>query len=167
MSNPLLIVGVALPVLALVLLLAVAWVRRQDRRVRRQARNILRRLEVDLDGLQRKGQRIRQRIVLVADAYSRADADSREQLTRGIDELLADVERLRAELDVVASLLKHANRGALRDAYGRLRSMLIDCRELGRDLEERDRFWGEQVASLTSLSKTAHETPATRKMVLT
>ncbi len=144
MSSPLLIVEVAAPLLALVLLLAIAWARRQDRRMRRQARNILRRLQVDLEGLHHEGQRTRQRIVLVADAYCRADASGREELTRGIDELLADVERLRRDLHVLTSRLEHAHRGDLREAYARLRRMVMDCQELGRDLEERDSFWGRQ-----------------------
>lgn len=167
MSSALLIIEVAAPLLALVSLLGIAWVRRQDRRIRRQALSIQRRLDVDLDGLDREGRRIRQRIVLVAEAYCRANANNREKLTRGIDELLTDVERLRGDLHVVASRLEEARRGGLREAYDHLRSMVIECRELGRDLEERDRLWGRQLGDMTSLSKTAHETSGTRKMVLT
>lgn len=167
MSSPLLIFEVVVPLLALVLLLAIAWARRQDRRMRRQARNILRRLQVDLEGLHHEGRRTRQRIVLVADAYCRADASSREELTRGIDELLADVERLRSDLHEVSSRLGHARRGDLQEAYGRLRRMVMDCQELGRDLEERDSFWGRQLGDMTSLPKTAHATSGTRKLVLT
>lgn len=152
MSNILLFIELATSLLALVSLLGIAWARRHDRHIHQQARSLQRRLEVDVAGFRRKGQRIRQRIVLVADLYCRGAADSREMLTRGVDELLAEVERLRGELYAVASRLGHARRGDIRQAYSRTGAMRDDCRELGRDLEERDRFWKKQLAGMTSVT---------------
>ena len=167
MSSPLSILEVTTPLMALLLLVAITWVRRQNRRMRQQALNMQRRLEIDLDRLEHKGQKIRQRIVLVADVLCRGEADGREKLTRGIDKLLADVERLRWDLRIVASRWGHAGRGDFRETYDRIKAMVIDCRELGRDLDERDGFWKEQLGHVPSLSNAAHERSGTRKQVLT
>lgn len=167
MSSPLFILEVASPLVALLLLVAIAWVRRQNRRTRRHTLNMQRQLEIDLDGLHHKGQSIRQRIVLVADVLCRGEADGRDKLTRGIDRLLADVERLRWDLRIVASRWRHSHRGDIRETYGRLRSMVIECQELGQDLDERDGLWREQLSDMPSLSKAAHEMTGTRKQALT
>ena len=167
MNSPLFILEGVAPLVALLLLVAIAWVRRQNRRTRRHTLNMQRQLEIDLDGLQQKGQSIRQRIVLVADVLCRGEADGREKLTRGIDKLLADVERLRWDLRIFASRWGHSCRGDIRETYGRIEAMVIDCQELGRDLDERDGLWREQLGHLPSLSNAAHETSGTRKQVLT
>ena len=167
MNSPLFILEGVAPLVALLLLVAIAWVRRQNRRMRRQALNMQRRLEIDLDGLHDKGRSIRQRIVLVADVLCRGEADGRDTLTRGIDKLLADVERLRWDLRIIASRWGHSRRGDIRETYNRIEAMVIDCQELGRDLDERDGLWREQLSDMPSLSKAAHATSGTRKQVLT
>ena len=167
MSSMLLSVDVAVPLLALVSLIMVVWARRNDRQVRRQARSLQSRLEADLENLRVKSQRIRQRVVMIADVYCRGTMGSTGDLTQGIDELIAKAEHLRGDLYSASSRLGRVRRRDLRDLYDRIADIGAVCRDLSRAIDEQDRFWKKQLAGVTSLSEVTPETPRARKLAPT
>ena len=159
MTNLPILVEVATPLLALVSVAGIAWARRQDHRVRRQAAHFQGRLEIQLSALRGKEQRIRRRIGLIVELYRGGNSARRNELTQTCDDLLTNLEGLRLALHSEVIRLQQLHGRALRDAHDRIAAMANQGWDLACEFEERDQFWKKQLDSMTAAQPSAVRAP--------
>ena len=143
-------VEVATPLLAIVSLVGVGWVRSRDRQVRRQAAHLQSRLESQLEALRVQESRIRQRIGITVDLYRGGNLAKKGELGQACDDVASGVESLRIELRSEAGRLQYLRGRALRDASDRIVAMANQGWDLAWELEERDQFWRRELDGMTA-----------------
>ena len=137
----------ALPLLlALISLLALAWVRRRDRVLQREGQRLCRKLMADLDTLYTRGEAIRQRALLVARVYDHATPEEQADLTLGCYRDLERVEALRVRLATASKGVERLHGRPLRDRLLTIRAITAEMDRLTHDLADSNAFWAGQLS---------------------
>ena len=136
--------GVLPPLLALISLLGLAWVRRRDRLLQTEARRLCRRLQADLDTLYTRGEAIRQRALLVARVYDQAPPEEQADLTLACYRDLDRVEALHARLGPASTGIERLHGRPLRDRWREFRAIAAELDRLAQDLAQSNICWAGQ-----------------------
>ena len=150
--------GALPPLLALISLLALAWVRRRDRLLQTDAQRQCRKLAADLDTLYTRGEAIRQRALLVARVYDHATPEEQADLTLGCYRDLERVEALRARLATASKWVERLHGRPLRDRLLAIRAVMAEMDRLTHDLADSNAFWASQLSGGPGVQPAARRT---------